>query len=57
MKKITRHKTVTPPRRQVGPITSNLNPDIHLIRLLLARPPCERTHFLRVPLANGGSCL
>lgn len=33
------------------------DPDLHLIRLQLAKPPHERTHFLRVPLANGGSCL
>ena len=38
-------------------ISSDLDPDIHLIRLQLAKPPSERTHFLRVPLPSGGSCL
>jgi hypothetical protein len=33
------------------------DPDRHLIRLQLAKPPHERTHFLRIPLANGGSCI
>ena len=37
------------------PIRVDEDPDIHLIRLLLAKPPNERTHFLRVPLPNGGS--
>ena len=31
------------------------DPDRHLIRLLLSKPPNERTHFLRVPLPQGGS--
>jgi len=31
------------------------DPDLHLIRLLLAKPPNERTNFLRVPLPGGGS--
>lgn len=37
------------------PSRSDEDPDRHLIRLQLARPPHERTNFLRVPLANGGS--
>ena len=32
-------------------------PDRHLIRYLLSLPPNERTHFLRVPLPNGGSAI
>jgi hypothetical protein len=35
----------------------DVDPDRHLIQLQLAKPPQERTHFLRVPLANGGSCI
>ena len=33
------------------------DPDRHLIRYLLSLPPNERTHFLRVPLPNGGSAI
>jgi hypothetical protein len=33
------------------------DPDRHLIRLQLAKPPHQRTGFLRLPLATGGSCI
>lgn len=46
-------------RRPDAPRSRRLDedPDRHLIRLQLAKPPCERTHFLRIALTNGGSCI
>jgi hypothetical protein len=46
------HQSVPQPPRRLDE-----DPDRHLIRLQLVKPPQERTHFLRIPLANGGSCL
>lgn len=49
--RLERGREVTDPQRL------DVDPDRHLIQLQLAKPPQERTHFLRVPLANGGSCI
>jgi hypothetical protein len=50
-------KGVVPRMRSVALRQSTEDPDRHLIRLQLAKPPHQRTDFLRVPLATGGSCI
>jgi hypothetical protein len=53
----TATKVVVPRMRPATVRQSMEDPDRHLIRLQLAKPPHQRTGFLRLPLATGGSCI
>ena len=60
MKDANRKNRGSAPKKEADapqPLRIDDDPDRHLIRLQLAKPPDERTNFLRIPLANGGSCI
>ena len=48
-------KTFDP--KTVELIKTDVDHDRDMIRLLLSMPPNKRTHFLRIPLPNGGSAI